>query len=47
MVFFVVGLLLSLVPTELHKVLLEQLADVGLVADAYATLTVFKLFNRR
>ena len=47
MVFFVVGLLLSLVSTELHEVLLEQLTDVGLVADAYTTLTVFRLVNIR
>ena len=45
LVFLVEGLLFSLVPSELHQVLLEQLADVGLVADAYTTLAVFRLVN--
>ena len=45
LVFLFEGLLFSLVPSELHQVLLEQLADVGLVADAYTTLAVFRLVN--
>ena len=45
LVFLVEGLLFSLVPSELHQVLLEQLADVRLVADAYSTLAVFRLVN--